>query len=357
MNVGGGVVARVDSAQAGIAGHVDIGKLQIARVDGVDLLDEFRGEPETGQVPALLERRVTGNEACQSVTDVHEQLRRDRIDMIVGEASVVAIKVVAYCFVVPDVLGTLQVREVGADVEPLLIRHVMVDPHDVIPIGVLRVLALGVIVGSVDGPGLVGQVPQIGDLPGDRIDLAGGNAIVRYRLAAESSAAGRRNRVGIVDLITRPRGQQIGQIACALRRSRHRFHHPRRRVETPDPLVAVHEECPVVTVVEFWYRNRTADAASPPVQPELRLARGQPEKLVGGEHGVLHEVINLAMHAVGAGLQAHVQRRPSHEARTCVKRCRLHLELFHDTGGRRVGDLRSLHVGRAIHHELVAAGA
>ena len=78
-----------------------------------------------------------------------------------------------------------------------------------------------------------------------------------------------------------------------------------------------------------------AHAAAPAVQPELRLAHGEPEILVGGEHGVLHEVVDLAVQAVGARLQAHVDRRAAHESGAGVEAGGLHLELFHHAGRRR----------------------
>src|SRR5262249_10622414 len=105
------------------------------------------------------------------------------------------------------------------------------------------------------------------------------------------------------------------------------------------------------------YVKGTADAAAPTVQPELRFTRGKPEKLIRGEHGILHEVIDLAVHAVCAGLQAHVDGCPSHKAGAGVEGSALNLKLLHNPGRRRVSNLRPLHVGRAIHHELIASGA
>jgi hypothetical protein len=99
----------------------------------------------------------------------------------------------------------------------------------------------------------------------------------------------------------------------------------------------------------------TAHVAAPPVEPELRLTSSQAEELVRGEHRVLEESVHLAVQAVGPRLQAHVDRSAAHEARTGIERRTLNLKLFDDTRRRGISNLRALHVGRAVHHELVAS--
>ena len=161
--------------------------------------------------------------------------------------------------------------------------------------------------------------------------------------------------IRIVNLVARSEREQAGEIPRAHRRGRHRFDHPWRGVKAPDALVAVHEECPVVAVIQLGQDHRAAHIGAPAIQPELRFAGREAEVFVGREHRVLHEVVDLAVRSVAAGFQAHVDRSAAHESGTGIEGGRLDLELFHHARGRRVSDLRALHIRRAIHHELIAS--
>ena len=108
-----------------------------------------------------------------------------RVDIVEGEALVVAVEVVADGEVVPDIFGPLQVREVRADIEALLLGDVVIDADDVVPVGILRVLALGVVVGAVDRARPDSACPRErrSSSPSGLIRF-GGNHVVRQRLAA-----------------------------------------------------------------------------------------------------------------------------------------------------------------------------
>ena len=88
---------------------------------------------------------------------------------------------------VTHVLGALQSREIPANVKPFLIGGVMIDANQLIPVSILRVLTHCVVVGPVDCPNLVGSIPEVSDLRGNRIDHAGGNDVARQRRPAELS--------------------------------------------------------------------------------------------------------------------------------------------------------------------------
>ena len=173
----------------------------------------------------------------------------------------------------PDVFGPLEVGEIRPDIEALLLRDVVIDADDVVPVGVLRVLALGVVVGAVHRAGLIRRVPQCGDLRGRRVDPVGGDDIVRQRLAAEPPVARGLDGIRIVNLIARSEGEQTGEIARAHGRGRHRLDYPGRRVEAPDTLIAVHEECPVVAVVQLGNDDRAAHVAAPAIQTGTAVCR------------------------------------------------------------------------------------
>src|SRR4051794_18736168 len=116
MNVRSDAVLRADAAEAGIAAHANVGQLVITGVDALDLVDVRGGEAETGEIEILLVRVVAGDEARQRVARVHEETRRDRVDLVDAEALVVPEEIVADRPVVADILGPLQVREIGADI-------------------------------------------------------------------------------------------------------------------------------------------------------------------------------------------------------------------------------------------------
>src|SRR5262249_22145824 len=119
MNVGGGVVPCVDTAQAGKAADGDVRQLYVARVHVVDLIDEAGGETQAGQIPALLIGSIAGDEARQSVARIQEEPWRKCVNVIEGEPFVVAVEIVANAIVVPDILRPLQVGKICPDVELL----------------------------------------------------------------------------------------------------------------------------------------------------------------------------------------------------------------------------------------------
>ena len=81
--------------------------------------------------------------------------------------------------------------------------------------------------------------------------MTGGDSISGKGLAAEQTIGGRRDRMGIVDLVARARRQQTGEIAGTLGGRRHRFKADGDRIKRPHAFVAIHKEGFVASVIKF----------------------------------------------------------------------------------------------------------
>ena len=85
------------------------------------------------------------------------------------------------------ILLALILRNVKPDEESLLIRKIVVDPDDVVIKGVMRVSAVGVVVGAVGCAGPVWQIVEVNDRRADRVDLARRDYIVGDRCPREEA--------------------------------------------------------------------------------------------------------------------------------------------------------------------------
>src|SRR6202171_3903490 len=107
------------------------------------------------------------------------------------------------------VLLALILRAVKPYEESLLVGKIVVDADDVVVESVVRVSAVGVIVGAVGCAGAIWEIVELDNRRADRVDLAGRDDVARDRCPREEAPGRRNGGVGIINLIPRAEGEKV----------------------------------------------------------------------------------------------------------------------------------------------------